>query len=74
MNREEFLEHLQDILQRDDPLTSDMELRDIPEWDSLSMMAIAAFFDQHFEQTLVFADFAHFVTVGDLLNKAGLEP
>ena len=73
MNREEFLEELQDLLQRDDPLTPDMELRDLPEWDSLSMMSLAAFFDEHFNMTLAFADFEALITVDDLLKKAGLE-
>jgi acyl carrier protein len=73
MNREEFLENLQDLLQRDDPLTPDMELRGLPEWDSLSMMRLAAFFDEHFNMTLAFADFEALITVDDLLKKAGLE-
>jgi len=73
MNREDFLEELQDLLQRDDPLTPDMELRDLPEWDSLSMMSLAAFFDEHFNMTLAFADFEALITVDDLLKKAGLE-
>jgi acyl carrier protein len=73
MNQAEFLEELQDLLQRDDPLSPDLELRDLPEWDSLSMMSIAAFFDRHFNQTLTFPDFESFQTVADLLAKAGLE-
>jgi len=73
MNREDFLEQVQDLLQRDDPLTPDLELRDLPEWDSLSMMSLAAFFDQHFNMTLAFADFEALITVADLLKKAGLE-
>ena len=73
MNREEFLEKLQDLLQRDDPLTPDMELRGLPEWDSLSMMSLAAFFDEHFNMTLAFADFEALITVDDLLKKAGLK-
>ena len=73
MTKDEFLENLQDLLQRDDPLTPEMELRTLPEWDSLSMMSIAAFFDKHFRQTLNFVDFESFVTVTDLMKKAGLK-
>ena len=72
MNKKEFLEQLQDLLQRDEPLTSEMKLRDLPEWDSLSMMAIAGFFDTSFKQTLDFTDFEGFITVDDLIQKAGI--
>jgi len=73
MTKADFLENLQDLFQRDDALTEEMELRDLPEWDSLSMMAIAGFFDTNFKQSLDFTDFEQFITVGDLLKKAGFE-
>ena len=73
MNQAEFLEKLQDLLQRDEPLTPAMELRSLPEWDSLSMMAIAAFFDGQLGQTLTFPDFEAFLTVADLLDRAGVK-
>lgn len=72
MTRDDFLEELQDILQRDEPLESDMVLKDLPEWDSLSMMAVASLFDKHFAQTLNFADFESLEKVEDLINRAGL--
>lgn len=73
MTEVEFLAELQDILQRDEDLETAMALRDLPEWDSLSMMAVAAMFDKHFARVLNFADFESLVTVGDLMGKAGLE-
>ena len=48
MNREEFLVHMQDILQTDEELSFDMNLDDLEEWDSLSKMATVAFLDANF--------------------------
>jgi acyl carrier protein len=72
MTRSEFLAELQDILQRDEPLEAEMILRDLPEWDSLSIMATAGFFDEQFSMTLNFIDFGNFIKVEDLMIKAGL--
>ncbi|MDR1922035.1 MAG: acyl carrier protein [Candidatus Adiutrix sp.] len=72
MDGADFLTELQDLLQRDEALTPDMPLRDLPEWDSMSMMAVAGFFDQRFGLTLNFGDFESCVTVEDLMRKAGL--
>lgn len=73
MTETEFLAELQDILQRDEDLEAGMALRDLPEWDSLSMMAVASMFDKHFALVLNFADFASLDTVGDLMTRAGLK-
>ena len=48
MNKEQFLTELQDVLQRDDPVLENDVLADYDEWDSLSKMAIMAFFDKDF--------------------------
>lgn len=46
MTREEFLLKMQDVLQREDILSFDMNLADVDEWDSLSKMATMAFFGE----------------------------
>jgi acyl carrier protein len=73
MNSIEFLAELQDILQRDDPLEPGMILKELPEWDSLSMLAVAALFDEQFSISLTFDDFRSFSKISDLLDKAGLK-
>lgn len=45
MTTSEFLVKFKDILQRDDDVTLDMQLADMDEWDSLSVMAVMAWFD-----------------------------
>ncbi len=72
MNKEEFLEKLQDVLERDEEITEDMVLEDIEEWDSLSAMALMAFFNKSLSITLLPAEVREMKTVMDLINKAGI--
>lgn len=72
MNRTEFLEEMQDVLQMEDELSFDMNLQDIDEWDSLSMMATMAFLNKEFNVKLGFSDLKSFKTVEDIAQKAGI--
>ena len=72
MERTEFLEKMQDVLQMEDELTFDTVLEDLDEWDSLAMMATTAFLDKNFNLKLTFNDFKSFVTVEDIAKKAGI--
>lgn len=72
MNKEEFLEKLQDVLERDEEITEDMVLGDIEEWDSLSAMALMAFFNNVLSITLLPAEVREMKTVADILHKAGI--
>ena len=72
MERTEFLEKMQDVLQMEDELTFETVLNDLEEWDSLSMMATTAFLDKNFNLKLTFNDFKNFKTVEDIAKKAGI--
>lgn len=72
MTKAEFLEKLQDIFETDTELTEDMALNDIEEWDSLSMMAVMAFFNKTLSISLLPAEVKTMTTIGDLVKKAGL--
>lgn len=72
MNKEEFLEKLQDVLERDEEITEDMVLADMEEWDSLAAMALMAFFNKSLSITLLPAEVREMKTVMDLINKAGI--
>lgn len=72
MERTEFLEKMQDVLQMEDELTFETVLNDLEEWDSLSMMATTAFLDKNFNLKLTFNDFKSFKTVEDIAKKAGI--
>lgn len=72
MTKEEFLAELQDVLQRDDPVSWDMPLEDIEEWDSLAVMGTAAFLHHHFSVRLTLDDFRSLHTVADIAKAARL--
>lgn len=72
MTKADFLEKLQDIFERDEPVTEDLLLEDIEEWDSLSMMAVMAFFNKSLSITLLPVEVKDMKTVGDLVKKANL--
>ena len=72
MTKAEFLEKLQDIFERDDEITEDMVLEDMDEWDSLSSMAVMAYFNKSLSITLLPAEVREMKTVAELVKKAGL--
>ncbi len=72
MTKDEFLERLKDVLQREDDLTFDMLLKDLDEWDSLAIMATTAFLDRDFGVKTIFSDYKDMKTVADIATKAGL--
>ncbi len=72
MTKAEFLEKLQDIFERDDEITEDMVLEEMDEWDSLSAMAVMAFFNKTLSITLLPAEVREMKTVAELVKKAGL--
>lgn len=72
MTKAEFLEKLQDIFERDNEITEDMVLEEMDEWDSLSAMAVMAFFNKTLSITLLPAEVREMKTVAELVKKAGL--
>ena len=68
-----FLEDLRDLLQRDDPIDPDMELKHIAEWDSLAMMSCIAYFDKHFKIKTSISQYTRLRAVSDLIELSGGE-
>lgn len=71
MNKSDFLVELEDILQREAPCKENDNLEEYEEWDSLSKMAMMAYFDKNFGIKLALSDFKGINTVSDLINLAG---
>lgn len=67
MTLAEFLIDLQDILQRDAPLTPATILTDIEEWDSLAVMGCLAYIDRKFGVKTTFAQYQKVRTVADVI-------
>ncbi len=72
MDKKDFLEKLQDVLQTETELTFDTVLDDLEEWDSLSKMAATAFLDKNFGIRMTLTEIKAFKTVGDIAQKAGV--
>jgi len=72
MTKEEFLTQIQDVLQREEPVSFDCKLEDLQEWDSLAMMSVSAFLNINFGVTVSFADLKAMQTIEDIYKKAGL--
>lgn len=72
MNKEEFLEELQDVLQTEEELTLETVLADLVEWDSLAVMATMAFLDKEFGVKTTMKDYKQISTIEDIAKKAGL--
>jgi len=71
MDKKVFLEELEDILQREEPCNSADLLEDYEEWDSLSKMALMAFFNKSFGIKLNLNDFKELKTIEDIIKLAG---
>lgn len=71
MTKEDFLIELEDILQREEPCGITDLLEDYEEWDSLSKMALLAFFDKNFGIKLSLKDFKELESVEDIIKLAG---
>ncbi len=72
MDKEQFLNEMQDVLQRDDAVNENDNLSDYEEWDSLSKMAVMAFFDKRLGKKISLKELGEIQTVSDLLKIAGL--
>ena len=73
MDKAKFLVELEDVLQREEPCAPDDVLENYSEWDSLSKMAIMAFFDHKFGVKMSLEDVRKLQTVNDLITKAGIK-
>ena len=71
MKTADFLIELEDILQREEPCKENDNLCDYDERDSLSKMALMAFFEKNFGLKVKLKDLNDVKTVSDLINFAG---
>lgn len=71
MKKAEFLKELEEIFQREEPCNAEDVLDDYDEWDSLSKMAILAFFSKNFGIKITLNSLQNIKTVEDLIKLAG---
>lgn len=70
MTNNELLAEWQELIQRDEPLTPKTTLADLEEWDSLSQLVLAAFFDRKLGRQISVDTLIACKTMQDLLDLA----
>ncbi|MCH5278069.1 MAG: hypothetical protein J1E80_09620 [Desulfovibrionaceae bacterium] len=68
MSIQEFLEELQGILQREEALSGDEELKDLEEWDSIAIMTCVVWFESRLGIRQPYQFFQAQKTVRDLIR------
>ncbi|QYJ95057.1 acyl carrier protein [Shewanella spartinae] len=69
MNKQEFLNALEEILELDEnTLKGDEVLMDIEQWDSLAFLSVIAMADEHFDIVIQGDKLEEINTVGDLVS------
>ncbi|WP_347218659.1 hypothetical protein [Chryseobacterium sp.] len=68
-----FLEKLQEELDENQSLSRETKLKDLENYDSISLLSVIAFVDENFNQQHDADDFKDMETVSDLMNIIGLE-
>lgn len=71
MIKADFLVELEDILQREEACAETDVLADYEEWDSLSKMAVMAFYNKEFGIKIALNELKDLETVSDLIKLAG---
>lgn len=70
MTTAEFLAQMQQMLQCDQPLSTDTDLIYLEEWDSLGFMLVITFFDKNFGIRLTFDQLKDCDTIADVVALA----
>lgn len=75
IKKEEFLNSLKEALEveDDETLTMDTNLKDLEEYDSLSVLVIVAMVDKKFKKQIPSSDFEKVTTVNSLISLIGEE-
>ena len=76
MKKEEFIKELKEALEiedEDQEITLETNLKDLEEYDSLSVLSIIAMIDKNFGKQIPSADFAKVTTVNTLVDLIGKE-
>jgi acyl carrier protein len=74
MKTKDFINELKNALEIEDEdkeITLETDLRDLEEYDSLSVLAIIAMIDENFGKQIPSSDFAKVTTVKSLMDLIG---
>ena len=69
MNKTSFLEKLKNALNRDENLTENMVLSEIPEWDSLGIVCVISMLEDNYNYQTDFDELQKIKTIKELMDK-----
>ena len=76
MNTEDFIRELKEALEiedEDQEITLETNLKELEEYDSLSVLSIIATIDKNFGKQIPSTDFAKVTTISSLMDLIGIE-
>jgi len=76
MNTEDFIRELKEALEiedEDQEITLETNLKELEEYDSLSVLSIIAMIDKNFGKQIPSSDFIKVITVSSLMDLIGIE-
>jgi len=76
MKKKEFVDELKDALEiedEDQEITLETNLKELEEYDSLSVLSIIAMIDKNFGKQIPSSDFVKVTTVSSLMELIGKE-
>ena len=76
MNTEDFIRELKEALEiedEDQEITLETNLKELEEYDSLSVLSIIAMIDKNFGKQIPSTDFAKVTTISSLMDLIGIE-
>ena len=76
MKTEDFINELKDALEiedEDQEITLETNLKELEEYDSLSVLSIIAMIDKNFNKQVLSSDLVKVITVGNLIELIGKE-
>ncbi len=74
MNVTTFIKELEELLEVEDiQISEETELESLAEWDSLAVLSMIAFIDEHFSKQFKSTEFDKLTTVTSLVDLIGRE-
>ncbi len=76
MKTDDFINELKDALEiedKDQEITLETNLKDLEEYDSLSVLSIIAMIDKNFSKQIPSSDFVKITTVSSLMDLIGID-
>jgi acyl carrier protein len=73
MTKQEFADRLAELLDTEEKFTPETNLKNVEEYDSLTVLSVMAFVDKTFKKTLSADQLAKVTTIDSLIAQIGQE-